>query len=291
METKNNSMILREQLTNPAIRARFEEMLGKKAAGFISSIIAVQSSSKQLKECDPMSIIGAAAVAATLDLPIDKNLGFAHIVPYGNVAQFQMGYKGFIQLAMRSGQYKTINACPIYEGEFVSENRITGEIVFDFSAKKSDKVIGYAAYFNMINGFEKTIYWTVEQVESHARRYSKSFNNSTSRWQQDFNAMAMKTVIKSLLSKWGILSIEMQTAIRTDQAVIKSAEIEDIEYIDNDTMSDDNMIDDIIEEKKNKARSSKKDRYNSVAEVQQDQLRGILTESEANEIIEKIEKI
>jgi len=228
MEKINKTALLRQELEKDGIKNRFNEMLGKKAAGFMSSIITVQNSNPQLKECEPMSIIGAAAVAATLDLPIDKNLGFAHIVPYGKVAQFQMGYKGFIQLAMRTGQYQTINACPIYDGEFISENRLTGEIVFDFNAKKSDTIIGFAAYFKMINGFEKTIYWTKEKITNHSKKYSKSFNNSSSRWQQDFNVMALKTVIKSLISKWGILSIDMQTAIVTDQAVIKSTEIEDI---------------------------------------------------------------
>ena len=285
MEKINKTALLRQELEKDGIKNRFNEMLGKRAAGFMSSIITVQNSNPQLKECEPMSIIGAAAVAATLDLPIDKNLGFAHIVPYGKVAQFQMGYKGFIQLAMRTGQYQTINACPIYDGEFISENRLTGEIVFDFNAKKSDTIIGFAAYFKMINGFEKTIYWTKEKITNHAKKYSKSFNNSSSRWQQDFNVMALKTVIKSLISKWGILSIDMQTAIVTDQAVIKSTEIEDIEYIDGTTTD----FEDVTETKAIETPKAKS-KYNSEAEVQQDLLKGALTTDEAEKIIAELNK-
>lgn len=285
MEKINKTALLRQELEKDGIKNRFNEMLGKKAAGFMSSIITVQNSNPQLKECEPMSIIGAAAVAATLDLPIDKNLGFAHIVPYGKVAQFQMGYKGFIQLAMRTGQYQTINACPIYDGEFISENRLTGEIVFDFNAKKSDTIIGFAAYFKMINGFEKTIYWTKEKITNHAKKYSKSFNNSSSRWQQDFSVMALKTVIKSLISKWGILSIDMQTAIITDQAVLKSTEIEDIEYIDGTTTD----FEDVTETKAIETPKAKS-KYNSEAEVQQDLLKGALTTDEAEKIIAELNK-
>lgn len=285
MEKINKTALLRQELEKDGIKNRFNEMLGKRAAGFMSSIITVQNSNPQLKECEPMSIIGAAAVAATLDLPINKNLGFAHIVPYGKVAQFQMGYKGFIQLAMRTGQYQTINACPIYDGEFISENRLTGEIVFDFNAKKSDTIIGFAAYFKMINGFEKTIYWTKEKITNHAKKYSKSFNNSSSRWQQDFNVMALKTVIKSLISKWGILSIDMQTAIVTDQAVIKSTEIEDIEYIDGTTTD----FEDVTETKAIET-PKPKSKYNSEAEVQQDLLKGALTTDEAEKIIAELNK-
>ena len=285
MEKINKTALLRQELEKDGIKNRFNEMLGKKAAGFMSSIITVQNSNAQLKECEPMSIIGAAAVAATLDLPIDKNLGFAHIVPYGKVAQFQMGYKGFIQLAMRTGQYQTINACPIYDGEFISENRLTGEIVFDFNAKKSDTIIGFAAYFKMINGFEKTIYWTKEKITNHAKKYSKSFNNSSSRWQQDFSVMALKTVIKSLISKWGILSIDMQTAILTDQAVLKSTEIEDIEYIDGTTTD----FEDVTETKAIETPKAKS-KYNSEAEVQQDLLKGALTTDEAEKLIAELNK-
>jgi recombination protein RecT len=208
-------------LSQDAIKRRFEGMLGKKAAGFMSSIISATSANKELKNSDPLSIVQAAAVAAALDLPINPSLGFAHIVPYSGKAQFQMGWRGFVQLGMRTGQYKTINACIVYEGELVSRNRFTGEMEFDENRRDSETIIGYVAYFKLVNGFEKWLYMTIEEVKAHGKKYSKSFDNANGRWKKDFDVMALKTVIKMLLSKWGILSIEMQTAVMADQAVVK----------------------------------------------------------------------
>lgn len=232
-------------LANVNYKKRFEEILGKKAAGFMSSIINI-SNSPGLKECEPTSIISSAVVAATLDLPIDQNLGFAYIVPYndkkkGKVAQFQMGYKGFVQLAMRSGQYKTISSSEVYEGEIKKFNRITGDIEFDesFEVKEDSKIVGYIAYFRLTNGFEKYLYMTVDQLEKHAKKYSQSYKSSkqwvrdSCLWATDFQSMATKTVLKLLLSKYGILSIEMQKALETDQAVIKDGEKQEVEYVDN----------------------------------------------------------
>ncbi|MBO8169319.1 MAG: recombinase RecT [Thermoanaerobacteraceae bacterium] len=228
-------------LSQESYKKRFEEVLGKRAPGFISSLINLVNGNTNLQECIPQTVIASAAVAATLDLPIDPNLGFAYIVPYKvkgvAKAQFQMGYKGFIQLAMRTGQYKTINAAEVYEGEIKSHNRITGEIEFDFDNKQSDKIIGYVAYFKLLNGFEKYLYMTVEEIEAHAKRYSKSYNSSSSPWKTDFHSMALKTVIKRLLSKYGILSIEMQTAVKVDQAVINQVDDNgnfDYDYVDTE---------------------------------------------------------
>lgn len=216
---------LKSLLNQDAIKRRFEGMLGKKAAGFMSSIISATQANRELSKADPLSIVAAAAVAASLDLPINPSLGFAHIVPYKKdgypIAQFQMGYRGFIQLGMRTGQYKTINACEVYEGELQRSNRFTGEMEFDENQRTSDTVIGYVAYFKLINGFEKWLYMTVDQIHAHAKQYSQSYNNPKGRWQVDFPAMARKTVIKMLLSHYGILSIEMQTAIQADQAVVR----------------------------------------------------------------------
>ena len=184
-------------------------------------------------------------MAATLDLPLNNNLGFAYIVPYNEkyqeqgqwkkrlVAQFQMGYKGFVQLAMRTGKYKTISATQIYEGQLVSQDPLKGfEFNFDPAAKKSDKVIGFASYFSLINGFEKTWFMTVEQMKAHGAKYSQTFNNSNGRWTLDFEGMGNKTVLKLLLSKFGMLSIEMETAIKIDQAVLNDDTGNDITYID-----------------------------------------------------------
>jgi len=208
-------------LNQESVKKRFENMLGKKAAGFMSSVISATQGNKELKKADPMSIVAAAAVAASLDLPINPSLGFAHIVPYGGQAQFQMGWRGFVQLAMRSGQYKTINVCVVYEGELLKNDRFTGEMQFSEGSKESDKIIGYVAYFKLLNGFEKWLYMTVEQVQAHGKKYSKSFDNPKGKWKTDFEAMALKTPIKLLLSRFGILSTEMQTAVQSDQAVIK----------------------------------------------------------------------
>lgn len=223
-----------DQLLNRVdIKKRFDDIMGDKSAAFISSILSLRNANQQLKAADPMSIISSAAIAATLDLPINPNLGFAHIVPYSGVAQFQMSYKGFIQLAIRTGLYKTMNAAEIYEGELVSYNRITGETVIDESKKTSDKIVAYVAYFKLQTGFEKYLLMTVDQVTKHAKKYSKSFSNSKSQWQLNFDAMALKTVIKLLLSKYGVLSVDMQKALQYDQAVVKeSVSGEKIEYPD-----------------------------------------------------------
>lgn len=139
-----------------------------------------------------------------------------------------------MQLAQRSGQYATMNVTEVYDGELKSENRVTGEYEFDFSAKKSDKIIGFVAYFKMLNGFEKMIYWSAEQAEAHGKRFSQTYKRGYGLWKDDFISMGKKTALKNLLSKWGMLSTEMQKAVKFDQAVINDAdsETEDIEYVD-----------------------------------------------------------
>jgi len=177
-----------------------------------------------------MSVVAAAAVAASLDLPINPSLSFAHIVPYSGRAQFQMGWRGFVQLGIRTDKYKTINASRVFEGEIKSYNHITGEMEFNLSGKKSSKIVGYVAYFKLLNGFEKYYYMTLEEVKAHGKKYSKIFDNPKGRWQLDFDLMGLKTVIKMLLSKYGILSIDMQKAITHDQGVMKKDG--SVEYID-----------------------------------------------------------
>ncbi|MDA1477299.1 recombinase RecT [Bacillus changyiensis] len=196
-------------LSSPSVIKRFEEVLGKRATQFTASILSLYNNEKMLQKAEPMTVISSAMVAATLDLPIDKNLGYAWIVPYGGKAQFQLGYKGYIQLALRTGQYKYINCIPVHEGELQKWNPLTEEIEIDFDKRESDAVVGYAAYFELLNGFRKTIYWTKAQVEKHKTKFSKSNFG----WGKDWDAMALKTVLKAILSKWGILSVEMQTAV------------------------------------------------------------------------------
>lgn len=203
---------LKDLMASPGVKKRFEEVLKQRAPQYMTSIVNLYNSDTQLKVCDPMSVIASAMVAATLDLPVDKNLGYAWVVPYSGRAQFQLGYKGYIQLALRTSQYRYINAIPVYEGELIKWDRLREEIVMDESKKSSDKIIGYCGYFELLNGFKKTVYWTREQIEIHKKKFSKSNFG----WNKDYDAMALKTVIRTMLSKWGILSVEMQTAYSKD---------------------------------------------------------------------------
>lgn len=218
-------------MKNPSIKKRFEGVLKEKAPQYMSSIVNLVNSDTNLQKCDGMSVIASCMVAATMDLPVDKNLGYAWVVPYGNKAQFQMGYKGYIQLALRTGQYKAINVVEIREGELVSWNPLTEEIEVDFSKRESDAVIGYAGYFKLINGFEKTVFWTKEEVNNHANKFSKTINSKNSVWKSNFDAMAKKTVLRNLLSKWGILSIEMQKAYTADEGLINKEFMDDVENV------------------------------------------------------------
>lgn len=218
-------------IDNPSIKKRFEGVLKEKAPQYMSSIVNLVNSDTNLQKCEGMSVIASCMVAATMDLPVDKNLGYAWVVPYGNRAQFQMGYKGYIQLALRTGQYKSINVVEIREGELVSWNPLTEEIEVDFNKRESDSVIGYAGYFKLINGFEKTVFWTKEEVNNHANKFSKTVNSKNSVWKSNFDAMAKKTVLRNLLSKWGILSIEMQKAYTADENLINKDLIDDIENV------------------------------------------------------------
>ena len=176
MTLKTNGLAkLKSVLNNETMQQSFRNILEENAGAFMASIIELYQSDSALQRCDPNKVILEALKAATLKLPINKQLGFAYIIPYGNVPTFQMGYKGYIQLAQRSGQYRYINADLVYEGEQVAYNRITGMLEISGTAK-SETPIGYFAYFQLLNGFEKCVYWTREKVEAHARRYSKAWS-------------------------------------------------------------------------------------------------------------------
>jgi recombination protein RecT len=246
MVTTPQQLAIKNLFARDEVKQKFQEMLGKRSTGFITSVLQIIASNHLLSTVDPPSVYHAAAVAATLDLPLNNNLGFAYIVPYnqkyqdaqGNwkkkqVAQFQMGYKGFIQLAQRTGMYRTLSAAPIYEGQLVEENPLTG-FIFDFKQKKSDTVIGYASYFQLLNGFEKTLYVTVDEITKHGKEYSQTFRNGKGLWIEKFESMALKTVIKLNLSKWAPLSVDIQKAITLDQAVINNEDATDITYADNE---------------------------------------------------------
>lgn len=211
---------VRDLLRIPNVQERFREVLADKAPQFIASLANVVYTTPALKDCEPYSVIGAAIVAASLDLPVDKSIGFAHIVPYFDrkrgrqVAQFQLGYKGYIQLALRTGQYRTIHVTEVCAGEVRGVNRMTGELTF--GERTSKDVIGFLAYLKMLNGFEKHLYMTTEEVRKHAEKYSKNYGSDKSIWKTNFDAMAKKTVLRGLLGKWGMLSIELRRAMEAE---------------------------------------------------------------------------
>lgn len=241
--------LLKSMLKADSVQEQFKNALGKNANAFVASIIDLYNGDSTLQQCSAKQVVMEALKAAVLHLPINKSLGYAFIIPFKNSKKdekgnwhkvyepvFQIGYKGLIQLAMRTGQYRTLNADVVYDGELRKVNKLTGEIAFD-GEKKSDKVIGYFCYFELLNGFSKTLYMTVEQMATHAKRYSKAIANNKEvttetlinlaslpfvadskevGWNGNFHGMAIKTVIRNLLSKYGYLSIEMQNAISDD---------------------------------------------------------------------------
>lgn len=254
-------------ISNEATQQYLQQVLREKRSSFTNNIIALVSNNASLQECQPMSLIYAGIKATALDLPLDPNLGFAYIIPYKNTkkgvtdAQFQIGYKGFIQLAIRSGQFLLINVTDIRDGELTGENLLTGEMTFQRIADREKKpVIGYAAFFKLTNGFSKTLYMTVGKVKQHAGRYSQTYSSkleyirNSSKWTTDFEAMAKKTVLKLLLSKYAPLSVEMQTAIQNDQAVIDDQG--EAQYLDNPEEQSPENIQETVEAKKEEMRGN-----------------------------------
>lgn len=202
------------------MQSMIQQRIGEKAGVFTTSLLDLIGDNTALQNCDINLVIKEAIKAPALDLPINNNLGFAYIIPYKGKPQFQMGYKGFVQLAIRTGQYKHLNADAVYEGEEIIVDKIRGTMEVTGTAK-SDKVVGYFAYMELINGFEKAIFWTKDQVVEHGKKFSKSYNSNSSPWKSDFDAMAKKTLLKSLISKYGPLSIEMTNALGNDSADFK----------------------------------------------------------------------
>nr|DAZ61651.1 MAG TPA: RecT protein [Caudoviricetes sp.] len=237
--------VLKSVLNAPSVQEQFTNALKDHKDAFVASIIDLYNSDNQLQACNPKQVVSEALKAATMNLPINRALGFAYIVVFNNSVKqsdgtwikvptptFVPGYKGYIQLAMRTGQYRTINADVVYEGEVRKVNKLTGEIAFD-GEKTSDRVVGYFCYFELLNGFAKTLYMTVHDMATYAKRYSPSLKAATTvemleqlantttvskkvGWEGNFNDMALKTVIRNLLSKYGYLSVEMQGAMDND---------------------------------------------------------------------------
>lgn len=240
----NNQLIkssaLKDIVQRDEVKSRLKEIMGQRAPQFAAALVQIVQQSKQLQKCEPNSIIGAALTAAALDLSIDPNLGQAHIVPYGEKAQFQIGYAGFAQLAQRSGQYKNLGWKVIHKGELISYDELSGELEVN-SDHPDDEVVGYAAKFKLVNGFERAEYWTALQIENHAYRYSKAYRyakgdkkeEANCLWVTSRDRMALKTVLKSLLKIWGPKSIQMQQALKVDDAAIVDVDAGDVTYIDN----------------------------------------------------------
>lgn len=232
---------LKAIVSKESVQEQFKNALKEGAPLFIASLIDIYGNDKYLQSCDPQAVIMEALKAATLKLPINKNLGFAYIVPYKDKGvqrpQFQIGYKGYIQLAMRTGQYKYINADVVCEGELKGHNKLTGEVDLSGEAK-SDKIIGYFAYIETINGFRKPLYWSKEKVTSHAQRYSKSYNSSSSPWKNNFDEMALKTMLRNLLSKYGVMSVELMNAFGSDTGDDRSYEAQTQDEIDDNANGD-----------------------------------------------------
>lgn len=253
-----------------------QSVLGEKKSQFVNNITALVSNDKKLQVCTPMSIIYAAIKATALDLPLDPNLGFAYVIPYDNKkagikeAQFQIGYKGFTQLAIRSGQFTRINTTDVRNGEIKTRDRLTGDISFEWiddDAKRLEQpIVGYLAYFRLTNGFEKMLYMSAAEIETHAQTYSKTYTSEyknvrdASKWNTDRDAMSKKTVLKLLLSRNAPLSVQMQDAVRCDQATINE-DGQPAAYIDNAITVEAQELspqeyDDLVNEKKEAMRQS-----------------------------------
>jgi len=241
------TVTVKSLLETTAVKDRLFDILGKRASTFATSVIQIMNNNTSLAACDPNSIVGAAMTSATLNLPLNNSLGYAYIIPFNEKqsngqyikkAQFQIGYKGFIQLAQRSGQFKTIHSDDVKQGEITSRDRLTGEMDFQWhedDVRAKFETVGYFAYFKLLNGYEATLFMSMAQLNAHGKKFSSSFSKSFSLWKTDIDSMAKKTVLKLLLSKYAPLSIDMQTAVQTDQASFNDAEnTQDISYIDNE---------------------------------------------------------
>lgn len=220
----------------PSVQRMLSETMHDKASSFKTSIVNIVNDDKALQNVNQMSVIQAAMISSSLNLPINKNLGYIWLVPYWDrdkkckMAQAQVGYKGYIQLALRTGQYERLNAIEVHDGEMTAWDPLTEDFAFDVTQRKSDKVVGYAGYLKLISGFIKTIYWSKDEMEQHRQKFSASKGGP---WKTDYDAMAKKTVIRNMLTKWGIMSTEMIDAYDKDGSEVTPQDIE-AEETDND---------------------------------------------------------
>lgn len=250
----NQRLGITAYLTNDAVKQQINNVIGgKDGQRFISAIVSAVNTNPTLQECTNPSILSAALLGESLKLSPSPQLGHYYLVPFndkekGKVAQFQLGYKGYIQLAIRSGQYKKLNVMAIKEGELeyfdpLNEDIKINLMVDNWDAREQAETIGYYAFFELTNGFRKAIYWSKKQMENHAIKYSPGYKKDKEKgwnytfWSKDFDGMAYKTMLRQLISKWGIMSIELQNAIDADMAVINEDGTKD--YVE----TEDNVID------------------------------------------------
>lgn len=248
-----SKMGLSAYLSNDAVKAKINEVIGgQNGQRFISAIVSATSNNPTLQECDNGSILSAALLGESLKLSPSPQLGQYYLVPFndkdrGKVAQFQLGYKGYIQLAIRSGQYKKLNVLAIKEGELIRFDPLNEEIEVNLIADEEERekapTIGYYAMFEYTNGFRKAMYWSKAKMEAHALKYSKGYQakKGYTFWEKDFDGMAYKTMLRQLISKWGIMSIDMQSAIDADMAVINQDGTKN--YVDNEMVESADVID------------------------------------------------
>lgn len=293
-----NQITVKSLFNRDDVKQKFQELLGKRSPQFITSVLQIVASSDLLQKAEPTSIYQSAAVAATLDLPLNNNLGFAYIVPYNisykddnnqwhkkTVAQFQMGYKGFKQLALRSGQFMTIHETDVRDGEIIKHDRLTGEMEFkwilDESEREVKKVIGYVSFFRLVNGYSQTFYMTIEKLIKHGKKYSQTFKNDKGLWKDDFDSMCRKTVTKLNLSKNAPLSVEMQRAIVVDQSVINDSDTMDVTYVDREVIQEitKGQLEELLNEK-----------YPAITKKQIDEARRIIDNNEMSSFA-KLHKI
>ena len=271
MEIRNSSL---KEFNNTLRAERTQQMvitaLRGRADEYFRNIASVVANSPDLQKCDPITLICGGLQAANLCLPIGSGLGFAYLIPYKNTkkgcyeAQFQIGYKGLVQLAIRSGMFSDINTGIVYEGELSSYDKISGKFKLD-GERKSDKVIGYFAFFRLNNGdaetaFSKSLYMTTDEMNAHALRYSQTYSSryestrNSSKWTTDFHAMAQKTVLKLLFSRYAPMSVEIQQAVAADQAIAREDGV--LDYVDNEQPEEQTQIAEAVDDKKEEMRNS-----------------------------------
>lgn len=234
VQQQQNMQLIKKTLTSASVQKRIEEMIGRKSDSFITSVLQVIASNGLLAQSTPESVIGSVYTACALNLPLNNNLGFAYIVPFKGNASFQMGYKGFIQLAQRTGQIKRISVVAVYDVD--EDEDVRKRLTSLIPKNPTGNIIGYTAFLETITGFEAIHVMTIEELKSHAMRYSQTYKKGFGVWKDNFDAMARKTVLKLLISKYAPMSVELQKAIDTDQAVVNFDEEgnESISYPDNE---------------------------------------------------------